>query len=165
MDCKQCENLLSLYLEDELTPQERMSVEEHLNSCPSCAELFSFVQDTGTALATFPEVDVSQNLINSLYDIPVQKKRFSFGLDFLLRPALQPVLAGVSIFLMLLSFYIFHPDKSIIDKTINMQIHRGYSKIGQLYTKAESFAVALFDQKDSLLDSLKTTKLFRGKEE
>lgn len=165
MNCERCEDLLSLYLEDELTPEDRDSVERHMNSCPACAELLTLLKETSVTLAAFPDVDVSRNLMNRLYEIPVKKKKFSFSLDFLLRPALQPVLAGASIVLMLISFYIFHPDKNIIDKTINLEIHKGYSKIGQIYTKAESFAVALFDQKDSLLDSLKNSKIFRGKEE
>jgi len=165
MNCERCEELLSLYLEDELAPQDRTSVEEHLSACPSCLELHALLQETGAALAGFPALEVSRELTSRLYDIPIKKKKFAFTFDFLVRPALQPVLAAASLVLMLVSLYAFHPDRSVIDKTINRSIHKGYSAIGQLYTKAESFAVALFDQKEPLLDSLKDSKLFRGKEE
>ncbi|MGD2246578.1 MAG: zf-HC2 domain-containing protein [Candidatus Aminicenantes bacterium] len=165
MECDRIEELLSPYLEDELSPKDRQSVEQHLNSCTDCADLLSFLRDTNEALTAFPEVEISENLKNRLYEIPVEKKKFVLNLDFLLRPSLQPVLAVATILLMLISFYLFHPDRSIINRTIDREIHKGYSKIGQLYTKAESFAVSLFDQKDTLLDSLKNSKLFSGKEE
>ena len=165
MLCERIEDLLSPYLEDELSPEDRQTVENHLSSCPECSELLSLMREANIALTAFPEVEVSQNLQNRLYEIPLKKKRFSLGLDFLLRPAMQPVLAGVTILLMLISFYIFHPDRNLINKTITREIHKGYSAIGQLYTKAESFAVSLFDQKDEILDSLKNSRLFRGKEE
>ena len=165
MDCKHIEDLFSLYLEDELSPEQRESVDLHLNSCPECRDLFALIKETNEALSLFPEIEVSAQLKSRLYEIPTQKKRFFFKLDVLLRPALQPVFAGATIFLMLISFYAFHPDRITINKTINREIHKGYSKVGQLYTQAESFAVSLFDQTDTLLDSLKNSNIFKGKED
>lgn len=165
MDCKHIEDLFSLYLEDELNQEQRKSVDLHLNSCPECRELFALIKETNEALSLFPEIEVSAQLKSRLYEIPIQKKRFSFKLNVLLRPALQPVFAGATIFLILISFYVFHPDRITINKTINREIHKGYSKIGQLYTQAESFAVSLFDQTDTLLDSLKNSNIFKGKED
>ena len=165
MGCKHIEDLFSLYLEGELSPQQKESVDLHLESCPDCRELLALIGETNDALSTFPEIEVSAQLKSRLYEIPAKRKRFSAVFDVLLRPALQPVFAGAAIFLLLISFYVFHPDRSTINKTINREIHKGYSKIGQLYTRAESFAVSLFDQTDTLLDSLKNSKIFRGKED
>jgi len=165
MDCKHIEDLFSLYLEDELSREQRKSVDLHLDSCPECRELLALIKETNEALSVFPEIEVSAQLKSRLYEIPTQKKRFSFNLNALLRPALQPVFAGATIFLILISFYVFHPDRNIINKTINREIHKGYSKIGQLYTQAESFAVSLFDQSDTLLDSLKNSSIFKRKED
>ena len=165
MDCNHFEDLFSLYLEDELSFKERESVDLHLNSCPECRELLALIRETNEALSLFPEIEISPQLKRKLYKIPAQKKRFSFKFDVLLRPALQPVLAGATIFLILFSFYVFHPDRLTINKTINREIHKGYSKVGQIYTQAESFAVSLFDQTDTLLDSLKNSKIFKGKED
>jgi len=165
MDCKHIEDQFSLYLEDELSPEQRESVNLHLDSCPECRELLALIRETNEALTIFPEIEVSAQLKSRLYEIPNQKKRFSFNLDFLLRPALQPVFAGATIFLMLISFYVFHPDRITINKTINREIHKGYSKIGQMYIQAESFAVSLFDQTDTLLNSLKNSNIFKGKED
>ena len=165
MDCKHIEDLFSLYLEGDLSPKERESVDLHLDTCQECRELLALIRETNEALSLFPEIEVSAQLRNRLYEIPTQKKRFSFKLDVFLRPALQPVFAGASIFLILISFYVFHPDRLTINKTINREIHKGYSKVGQIYTQAESFAVSLFDQTDTLLDSLKNSKIFKGKED
>ena len=165
MNCKHIEDLFSLYLEDELSREQRESVDLHLDSCPECRELFALIKETNEALSVFPEIEVSTQLKSRLYEIPTQKKKFSFKLNVLLRPALQPVFAGATIFLILISFYVFHPDRITINKTINQEIHKGYSKIGQLYTQAESFAVSLFDQTDTFLDSLKNNKIFKGKED
>jgi hypothetical protein len=165
MECERIEELLSPYLEEELGAEDRQLVDRHLSSCSDCAELLSLMRKASAALSAFPELEISDNLKNRLYEIPLKKKKFSFSLDFLLRPALQPLLTGATILLMLISFYVFHPDRNIINKTINREIHKGYSAIGQLYTKAESFAISLFDQTDEVLDSLKNSRLFRGKEE
>ncbi len=165
MDCKHIEDLFSLYLEDELSREQRESVDLHLDSCQECRELLALIKETNEALSLFPEIEVSTQLKSRLYEIPTQKKRFSFNLNALLRPALQPVFAGATIFLILISFYVFHPERITINKTINREIHKGYSKIGQLYTQAESFAVSLFDQSDTLLDSLKNSNIFKGKED
>jgi len=165
MDCKHIEDLFSLYLEDELSREQRKSVDLHLDSCPECRKLLALIKETSEALSLFPEIEVRAQLKSRLSEIPNQRKKFSFNLDVLLRPALQPVFAGATIFLILISFYVFHPDRNTINKTINREIHKGYSKIGQLYTQAESFAVSLFDQTDTLLDSLKNSNIFKGKED
>ena len=165
MVCKGIEELLSPYLEDELNPEEKLAVEEHLKTCQICADLFSFMKETKESLANFPELDVSENLINQLYSIPSKKKRFKLSLDFLVRPSLQPVFTAATILLIMISFYIFHPNKNLIDKSIDRQIHLGFSKIGRLYAKAESFTDSLAEYKDNILVSIKNVKFFRENEE
>ncbi|MFC2169589.1 anti-sigma factor family protein [Acidobacteriota bacterium] len=163
MDCERIEQLLSPYLEDELSPEEKQAVGEHLKTCQDCSELLSFLTSTRLALANFPEAEVSESLLKRLYQIPQKKKRFSLGLDFFLRPSLQPVLTIATVLLTLVSFYFFHPNRNLINKSINRQIHQGYSEVGRLYTKAESFTASLGEYKELILFSLKETKLFGGK--
>ncbi|MCK4263510.1 MAG: hypothetical protein KAX27_01080, partial [Candidatus Aminicenantes bacterium] len=106
-----------------------------------------------------------ENLINQLYSIPSKKKRFKLSLDFLVRPSLQPIFTAATILLIMISFYIFHPNKNLIDKSIDRQIHLGFSKIGRLYAKAESFTDSLAEYKDNILVSIKNVKFFRENEE
>lgn len=165
MECKTIENLLSPYLEDELTLEERKNIEEHLQSCQSCAELLSFMEDARVSLAAFPELEVSKDLTKKLYDLPQKKKKFSLVLDLLLRPSLQPVMAAATVLLVVVSFYIFHPNRSAIDRALERQLHIGYSKVERLYAEAESITHSLNEYKDNLLVSIKKLKPFRGNED
>jgi len=155
MKCEHIEELLSPYLEDELSREEKRAVEEHVKSCESCSLLLSSLEETTESLVGFPELEVSDRLLNQLYSIPGKKKRFSLGLDFFLRPSLQPILAAVTIVLTLVSFYFFNPNKKSFDREISRRLHLGYSQVGKLYAKAESFTASLGEYKDTILVSLK----------
>ena len=168
MNCEKIEELLSPYLEDELSSEEKRVVEKHLKTCKNCSMLLSSMEETRESLADFPELEVSEDLLDRLYSIPGKKKGFKLRLpsfDFLLRPSLQPVFAAATIVLIMISFYLFNPDKHSIDKSINRHIHLGYSKVERLYAKAESFTDSLGEHKDNILVSLKNIKYFRGIED
>ncbi len=168
MKCKKIEKLLSPYLEDELSPEEKGAVANHLKTCVNCSLLFSLTEETKESLADIPELEVSENLLDRLYSIPREKKKFKLRLptfDFLVRPSLQPALAVVTVVLIMVSFYFFGPNKSSIDKSISRQIHLGYSNIERLYAKAESFTASLGEHKDNILVSLKNIKLLGGNED
>lgn len=160
MRCEKIEELLSPYLEDELSREEKKVVDDHLQTCESCAALLSLLKETRESLTSFPQLEVSQNLLNRLASIPSKKKRFRLSFDFLLQPSLQPVLAAASIFLVLVSFYLFNPDKKFINKSIDRRIHLGFSQVEKLYAKAESFTASLGEYKDDIIVSLKSIKLF-----
>jgi predicted anti-sigma-YlaC factor YlaD len=160
MECKHIENLLSPYLEDELTAEDRLAVEEHLRSCKDCSLLFDLMRETQESLADFPQAEMSEALLERLYDIPQKKRKFRFSLDLLVRPALQPYMVAATILLTFLSFYFFHPEKSAIDKSINRQVHLGYSKIGRLYAEAETFTSSLGEHKDNILETIKSAQPF-----
>jgi hypothetical protein len=162
MNCERIEELLFSYLEDELSPAEKNFVETHLAACQECALLYSASKETREALSGFPEVEVGESLMSKLYAIPEKKKKFSFSLDFLLKPSLQPIFAALTVFLTIMSFYLFNPDKKYIDRSINQKIHLGYSQVEKLYAKAESWTDRLDDYKDNVLGSLKNWKIFGG---
>jgi predicted anti-sigma-YlaC factor YlaD len=165
MECEHVENLLSSYLEDELTAEDRLTIEEHLKSCVDCQVLFALMKETQESLADFPQAEMSEELLETLYTIPHKKKRFQLSLNFLVRPALQPYLAAATILLTIMSFYLFHPEKSTIDKSINRQVHLGYSKIGRLYSEAETFTTSLGEHKDNILDTIKRKQPFGRSED
>ncbi|HDT11176.1 MAG TPA: hypothetical protein ENN58_00405 [bacterium] len=167
MECKHIEKLLSPYLDNELAPAERLQVEEHLNQCPSCAQLYAALQETVDALSEMPELEISEDLQKRLYKIEKKKLRSKsrFNMEFFLRPAFQPVMAAIAVVMILLSVYTFHPNRSQINKSIERQIHIGYSKISSIVSKAESFADSLKGQKDTILISLKDINLFGESEE
>jgi len=167
MECKHIEKLLSPYLDSELDPAERLQVEEHLNQCPSCAQLYAALQETVDTLSEMPELEVSEDLQKRLYKIEKKKSKAGFKsrLEFFLRPAFQPVMAAAAVIMVLISVYTFHPERNQINKAIERQIHIGYSKISRLISKAESFTDSLKGQKDTILVSLKDIDVFGESEE
>lgn len=164
MKCEKIEEFLSPYLDNELSPEEKKLVQEHLESCKECRLLFSSLKEARQALSAFPELEVSEHLAERLQSIPAKKKRFRLSFDFLLRPSLQPVLAAATIFLTLISFYAFNPNRKAIDKSIDRQFHLSLNKVEKLYAKAESFTINLGEYKDNILVSLKNMKIFGGTE-
>jgi predicted anti-sigma-YlaC factor YlaD len=165
MKCELFENLLSPYLEDELTAEDRLTVEEHLKSCADCSILFDLMKETQESLVDFPQAEMSEELLENLYDIPHKKRKLGFSLGFLVRPALQPYMAAATVLLTIMSFYLFHPEKSAIDKSINRQVHLGYSKIGRLYSEAETFTTSLGEHKDNILETIKRKQPFGRSED
>ena len=49
--CKECEMLISVYIDGELSASEKMLVEEHLKSCRDCSALFSLYREMSTSIA------------------------------------------------------------------------------------------------------------------
>jgi hypothetical protein len=162
MNCERIEELLSAYSEGELSAAEKSLVETHLQTCRDCAFLYSAIKETRAAMFGFPELEISEDLRSRLYAIPERKKRFRFSLDFVLKPSLQPVFAAATIFLTLLSFYLFNPNKKYIDRSIDQKIHQGYNQVEKLYARAESWTDRLGDYKDSIVGSIKNWKIFGG---
>lgn len=158
MNCKQIEKLLSPYLENDLSQEKKTLVENHIKKCPQCSELLSYMKEAKNSLAEMPEIDISPSLRKKLYKIP--KKKFKLSFDFLLKPALQPVLAASMVLITVVSLYTLNPDRGKINKYINQHIHAGYSKAEQLYAKAESLTHSLAGHKESILFSIKNIDLF-----
>jgi len=165
MKCEEIEQILSFYLENGTSPDEEAMIKSHLGTCRKCSTLLSYLKETRESLLGFPELEVSQDLLQKLYNISEKKKKFRLGLDFFLKPSLQPVFTVATVFLIMISVYIFHPDKKSIDKSINRQIHLGYSRVEKLYAEAGSLADNLGAYKDSFIDSLKNIKFLRKNED
>ena len=165
MGCERIEELLSPYLEDELTQEQKQTVETHIHTCPSCAELLSLMREATESLSFFPEVDVSESLIEKLYELPQKRKKFRFVADFLLRPSFQPIMAAATVLLVFVSFYMFNPERSAINRSIERQFNIGFSKVEKIYAEAESITHTLGEYKVSLLVSIKNFNPFRGNED
>lgn len=165
MRCEHIEALLSAFLEGDLSPGERALVESHLADCPGCSSLLDVLRRAQEALTGFPEVEVSPGLRARLTAIPGRKKKFSWLFDFLLKPSLQPVFAAAAVFMTLLSFYLFNPDKKAIDRIIDQKVHSGYSRVERLYARAGSFTDRLGDTANNILVSVKDWKVFGGSED
>ena len=165
MTCERFEELLSAYLEGDISPEEKREMDAHLASCPACAELLTVFRETQEALKGFPEAEPSPALIARLYGIPEKKSFFKPVFDFLLRPALQPVFAALSALFIAISFVFFLPQGRGIQKAIDRQLHLGYSQVEKLYAKAGSVTDELGSLKNTVVDSIKTLTPEKGQED
>lgn len=39
MNCKKCQNLITFYIQNDLTPEEKRLLEDHLRGCPDCSQV------------------------------------------------------------------------------------------------------------------------------
>ncbi|GCE06367.1 anti-sigma factor family protein [Dictyobacter aurantiacus] len=62
MNCEQVRDLLSAYLDDQLTANERQYVDTHLTSCPHCAGVLADYRRFDTLLAQLPRVTPTTDL-------------------------------------------------------------------------------------------------------
>ena len=60
MTCKQCEDRMSDYLENTIAGADRDQIQSHLQSCASCSELLSGMQNVIAWGKTFPVHDAPQ---------------------------------------------------------------------------------------------------------
>jgi anti-sigma factor RsiW len=165
MTCERIEELLSAYLEGDLTGAEKREVEAHLAGCPSCAELLSFLRETQDAFSAFPEIEPSPALMKKLYAVPEKKRFFKPIVRFLLKPDLQPVYAAFSVLFLALSFVFFTPQGSGIRKEVDRRLHQGYSQVEKLYAEAGSLTDEMGSLTTSVVDSIKTLNPLKGQEE
>jgi hypothetical protein len=165
MTCERFEELLSAYLEGELSGEERLEMDGHLTVCSSCAEFLSLFRETQGALAGFPELEPGPALMAKLYAISEKRSFFKTISDFVLRPALQPVYAAFTVLFIALSFVFFRPQGRGIQRAIDRQLHLGYSQVEKLYAKAGSVTDELGSLKNTVVDSFKTLNPIKGQED
>ena len=60
MNCAQCEERMSDYLENAIGADDRAQIESHLQSCAACSELMSGMKDIVTWAQTFPVYEAPQ---------------------------------------------------------------------------------------------------------
>ena len=156
MNCDRVQELLASYTENDLSPRERALVESHCVSCPECAGLLAALKQADAALASFPELEPGAALMEKLARIPKIPKSRRPVLDFFLKPSLQPVFAAATIFLTLVSLYLFNPNKKAFDKAVSREFHRGLSRIERLYAKAGAVTDTLGEYADNVFATLKT---------
>jgi anti-sigma factor RsiW len=154
MSCDLVEERLVAYADGELSPEEAALYEAHFRDCPECAKLLLSLRATSKSLASFPEIEPPAALKERLYAIPARKK-FRINLDFLLRPALQPVFAAATALLLLFSLYMMNPEKKQIQEAVSRQIHRGYGQFEKLSAKAGSVTDSLGSYADGVFAALK----------
>ena len=78
MKCK-FQNRLNKFLDDELKPEEKANMQEHLKSCSACQEELRKIQHVNNILGSYREIEVSSDLINRVLDKIPEQKNYVFN--------------------------------------------------------------------------------------
>ncbi len=93
MNCSRFETLLSDFADGKIDVRVRSAVEQHLQGCSGCSTLLTEVQKLREDLRNFPEVQVSEELIDRILEKTSGKpEAYSFWNDLVL-PTFRPFLS------------------------------------------------------------------------
>ncbi|ATW23778.1 anti-sigma factor family protein [Candidatus Formimonas warabiya] len=69
MNCLDIQDLLSPYLDDVLTSEEILMVENHLEGCPSCRKDLAELKETVALIQSIPEVPLPSDFSDQIHDL------------------------------------------------------------------------------------------------
>ena len=67
IDCYKVRGELSDYLEDDLTPQCRLQIEDHLQSCSHCTAVYDGLRDVVRLLSNEKAIELPEGFSRRLY--------------------------------------------------------------------------------------------------
>jgi|GEM_PF-1745265 len=85
MKCKEIHEVLEHYLDNELSPEERREVREHLKGCPACREELASVKRYRKAMASLKTMPAPDNFLESVHR-RLDRSPLRRLLDFLFMP-------------------------------------------------------------------------------
>lgn len=103
MHCEYCKENLSAYIDNELSPEERFLMEEHLRICLSCAREADSLAQLGLLMGSIPEETTSPAFVQRTVDRAAVIRRRSLWNKFFLNPALSFVRNAAA--------FVFAPDE------------------------------------------------------
>jgi len=93
--CPECDEKFVDYLYNELPPEEKFKMDEHLNSCESCTKLLSQLSFVRTSFQHLKDREppplVHQRILAHAQDVTSQQRR-SWLTDFLFKPAAATIM-------------------------------------------------------------------------
>ncbi|MGI6295913.1 MAG: anti-sigma factor family protein [Armatimonadota bacterium] len=102
MNCRRVVNLISAYVDGELTGAEMLDIRSHLRECPDCAEEYESIRATKLMVARLntitPRADLAASIMHRLNQIntPPHQRALSRMSSYLARK-LSPVVAALAV--------------------------------------------------------------------
>ncbi len=168
MNCQIYRELFTSYLDGELSPVQRQKLEEHLKACQDCALLLSLSSELAGALRNIPELEPPAGLVSRLYRIPDlaaenrKKEIEKFGWKFWLNPGWQPVLAALTVVMVLLSFVFFTTPGRSVQKAVALELNRGYSLAQKMMVRTGLIKDKLDGYRQNILASLEAKNIIKS---
>jgi anti-sigma factor RsiW len=102
MNCDYCKDKLSAFIDNELSTEERFQMEEHLKTCPSCAQEAETLSQIAVLMGGIPEETPSPAFVQRTVNKAAVMLRRSLFKKFFLDPALSVIRNAVA--------FVFVPD-------------------------------------------------------
>ena len=102
MNCDYCKDKLSAFIDNELSPEERLLMEGHLKTCTSCAREAETLNQLGVLFGSIPEETPSPAFVQTTVNKAAVIPRHSLWNKFFLNPAISFVRSAVA--------FVFAPD-------------------------------------------------------
>lgn len=75
MNCKACNDKLSLYLDQEVTPEERVQIDAHLKTCDACRKEYEELKKVQEMLKELPMKELPEGFEAELHEKLIQAKQ------------------------------------------------------------------------------------------
>lgn len=148
MDCKKVEDLMSMYIENEVSREIHKEISLHLGQCENCRQLKEKVEEL---IYTFPELeeDVPFFVKNRLYYIPESQalKATTRGSKYFY---LKWVAAVIGTFVLFLNLFYF----TNILPPANRALHKAVAEIKTLTVETGAFLEKVTESKDLFIFSI-----------
>jgi len=101
MNCRRVVNLISAYIDGELTGAEMLEIRRHLSDCPECTEEYESIRATKLALSRLataaPRPDLAESIIRTLdvVRVPLYQRAINSAVRFA-HSKLSPVAAALA---------------------------------------------------------------------
>ena len=155
--CKEIESLLSVFLENELSPAEAKNITEHLAACPHCLDLKEKLEEILLKMADLQE-DVPFFLKNRLFNIPEISEKKKFAKIIYFPKWLAAAVGTIILFLNLFYFTNIFPS-------VNREMHSVVGSIETFVVKTGGWFEKIKESKDLLLFTFFNKKAGESKDE
>jgi len=117
MNCDYCKQQLSAFIDNELSLEERLRMEEHLKTCPSCARETETLNQLSLFMGRIPEETPSPAFVQTTVNKAAVIPRRSLWNNLFLNPVLSFLRSAVA--------FVFAPDGYGAAGRKNLSLH-GY---------------------------------------
>lgn len=148
MKCKDFEENLTFYIENELPDELKKAFEEHLHECFKCRELLNSLIEIKDVLSNFPEFEINESLIQNIL------KKTKYKRKILFIPYLEPVFAILAALFIVISLLLISKPQKIYTE-MEKQLHLIYGEIKEMQVKGESLKGKIMGYKENLFESFK----------
>jgi len=102
MNCRRVVNLMSAYVDGELTGEEMLAIRRHMSECEECAEEHKLTRMTKLALANLrtaaPRKDLARSIVMQLDEVQIPRyQRYVSSVFQVMHEKLSPVAAALAV--------------------------------------------------------------------